>query len=815
MLINMCVTQFNEGENPRFRDVPGLLESKFSDAVLARGVGHHVDIPAIFAGLKKIGADTGGYLPLEKRPDCARPGSWANWFIESDRIHEDKAHHVNTMMCEIEGMFPTLRRSKPRVFDARFFGIATAGATSMEGQCTPGMVLLDRNDAKKQVVAWSQIRSTWELKGPKIFNAPLPRKKASRQHLQSARLIFASQLLRRFVCGMTMLNDDATFHVFDRSGMISSENFNIHMEPEKFLRAVLGFFLADDTDLGLDTSIVYEGKKRFMTVAGIKYEILREIYVESCVRGRGMVCFLAMHNNKEYVINDSWVDDSRHVFEHEILKRVKHLDGVPTMIAHECVKIHGMKDTTAIDRAFLHDPELLETVKPVLRNKWTAVEEKTETRERRRTVTEPFGDSLEDFSCLYELVLAIKNIFQIIKKVTNEGVVHQDINLRNIILAKDNNGGRFRKAFLINFDQAINTTEQLLELAKVKRTGTLPFMAIGILQAQNRKSVLPHGYNHDLESVFYIFCWICTVIEGPYGKVRTTDNFKIEMSEVAFWAGVTIPNYDLGFLSCAKTVVMRNETEFDRSIIKKIAPYFADLGPCLSSIRKVLFLNPSDNNMELEDAMRVMEEQMKKAPEDRCKFMTYLAQRKIYASNRTPDDIFAELDKILDDTLVDLSNKGKDRPEVRQPRMNRTSNACLDGLLQYSASRVKPHNIVDGTPRKDSEEEKPMEEEPENATADIDADAEGEGDGEVMAVNTEEELWKATSGEGAEDGSTGSGNDTLELPHGESVKNDSEKDTSSNGSLSPPLHTTPIGSKRSLSVGYSEDKTELKRQRQE
>ncbi|KAH8109294.1 hypothetical protein DFH11DRAFT_1628558 [Phellopilus nigrolimitatus] len=528
-----------------------------------------------------------------------------------------------------------------------------------------------------------------------------------------------------------------------------------------------------------------------MTVAGIKYEILREIYVESCVRGNGTVCFLAVHNNKEYVIKDSWVDDSRQVFEHGILKRVKHLDGVPTMIAHERVKIHGMKDTTATDRAFLHDPELLETVKPVIRNKWTAVEEKTETRERRRIVTEPFGDSLEDFSCLYELVLAIKNIFQIIKKLKDEGVVHQDINLRNIILAKNNNGGRFRKAFLVNFDQAINTTEQLLELAKGKRTGTLPFMAIGILEDQDRKSPLPHGYNQDLESVFYIFCWICTVLEGPYGKVRTTDNFKIEMSEVARWAGIKNPNHDLDFLSCAKRVVTRNKTEFDRSVIKEIAPYFADLVPCLSSIRKVLFLNPADENMELEDAMIIMEEQMKKAPEDRCKFMTYLAQRKIYASTRTPDDIFAELDKILD-------WHGKDRPEVRQPRMNRTSNACLDGLLQYSASRVKPHNIVDGTPRNDSERENPMEEEPENVTVDIDADAEGEGDGEVMAVSTGEELWKPASDEGAEDGSSGSRNDILELPHDEGVKNASEEDTSSSSSLSPRLQTTSVGSKRSL-----------------
>ncbi|POG61764.1 hypothetical protein GLOIN_2v1426031, partial [Rhizophagus irregularis DAOM 181602=DAOM 197198] len=36
------------------------------------------------------------------------------------------------------------------------------------------------------------------------------------------------------------------------------------------------------------------------------------------------------------------------------------------------------------------------------------------------------------------------------------------------------------------------------------RTGTLPFMAIEIL-----KHNAEHTFQHDLESFFYVLCWIC------------------------------------------------------------------------------------------------------------------------------------------------------------------------------------------------------------------------------------------------------------------------------------------------------------------
>ncbi|CAG8504708.1 391_t:CDS:2 [Rhizophagus irregularis] len=50
------------------------------------------------------------------------------------------------------------------------------------------------------------------------------------------------------------------------------------------------------------------------------------------------------------------------------------------------------------------------------------------------------------------------------------------------------------------------------------RTGTLPFMAIEIL-----KHNAEHTFQHDLESFFYVLCWICCEYEGSRGKLRASD----------------------------------------------------------------------------------------------------------------------------------------------------------------------------------------------------------------------------------------------------------------------------------------------------
>lgn len=65
--------------------------------------------------------------------------------------------------------------------------------------------------------------------------------------------VFASQPTRRFVHGFTLLGSTMELSVFDRSGPYSSGAFDIHKEPEKFIRVIAGYTMMSDEELGLDT----------------------------------------------------------------------------------------------------------------------------------------------------------------------------------------------------------------------------------------------------------------------------------------------------------------------------------------------------------------------------------------------------------------------------------------------------------------------------------------------------------------------------------------------------------------------------------
>ncbi|KFY03989.1 hypothetical protein V490_00032, partial [Pseudogymnoascus sp. VKM F-3557] len=95
-----------------------------------------------------------------------------------------------------------------------------------------------------------------------------------------AREVFGSQPDRRFVPGFTICGSVMRLWVFDRSGgqatrgrclevnrigdssgPYSSEKFDIHKEPERFVRVITGYALMTDAELGLNTFIRRDGNK--------------------------------------------------------------------------------------------------------------------------------------------------------------------------------------------------------------------------------------------------------------------------------------------------------------------------------------------------------------------------------------------------------------------------------------------------------------------------------------------------------------------------------------------------------------------------
>jgi hypothetical protein len=52
--------------------------------------------------------------------------------------------------------------------------------------------------------------------------------------------------------------------VFNRSGLYSSEKFDTHKEPERFVKVIAGYALMTDAELGLNIFIKRDGNGRYI-----------------------------------------------------------------------------------------------------------------------------------------------------------------------------------------------------------------------------------------------------------------------------------------------------------------------------------------------------------------------------------------------------------------------------------------------------------------------------------------------------------------------------------------------------------------------
>ena len=156
-----------------------------------------------------------------------------------------------------------------------------------------------------------------------------------------ARQVFSAQPRRQFVHGFILSKTKLELGVFDRSGAFSAEPFDIHKEPERFIRTIAGYCMMSDEELGLDTFIEREGKKEFVTVfdkvSGEHRRLqleTRPIARQAAVVGRGTSCYRTIdHKN---VVKFSWVSASRSPTEPDLLTlaRERKVQGIPRLIGH-------------------------------------------------------------------------------------------------------------------------------------------------------------------------------------------------------------------------------------------------------------------------------------------------------------------------------------------------------------------------------------------------------------------------------------------------------------------------------------------------
>ena len=114
-------------------------------------------------------------------------------------------------------------------------------------------------------------------------------------------------------------------------------------------------------------------------------------------------------------------------------------------------------------------------------------------------------------------------------------ILHRDISINNIMYRED---AKRISGVLIDYDLAVDVdrSHELGQSSK-QRTGTKPFMAIGLLA----DSPETHNFKHDLESLFYCYLWM--LLKNEVCLVSDKSDTTVHVHPLEEWE--TLPLRDL------------------------------------------------------------------------------------------------------------------------------------------------------------------------------------------------------------------------------------------------------------------------------
>ncbi|KAG1887912.1 uncharacterized protein F5891DRAFT_1199481 [Suillus fuscotomentosus] len=420
---------------------------------------------------------------------------------------------------------------------------ATRPVKDEEMQCKPDLALLDDMTAR-----WDTIKAVCELTSqPYSPQSTIGKTIDSKAYL----------LLRRFVLLLSLTNGyrELRVHMYDHSGGVVTPGINIVSDPNFYLHILSCLVFGNPECLGYDPSILIFTKtlrpaqleipsafSRPMTNKPPTLDQACESLVESPMDevfqggstappqigsavptmsnapasasttkatvtpdpppppprqkspqilfglvGRGTVCYLARRGDEEYIIKDHWVLGDKNVALNEVtmLQAMQGVRGVPQLIEHWLVEIGPQE----VDETMSYCGKIWQSIKGTSRTH-------------------------------VQLISAIRDIVKIQQIAVEErGILHRDCSLNNSMIEDDGHGSH---GTLIDWE----FTVRILTGQKyaIRGTGTAPFMSRSLLfqlsEAVGTPPLIMHGCQDDLESVFYVFIWICIGYRGPLGVKR-------------------------------------------------------------------------------------------------------------------------------------------------------------------------------------------------------------------------------------------------------------------------------------------------------
>ncbi|KAJ2919915.1 hypothetical protein MD484_g512, partial [Candolleomyces efflorescens] len=327
----------------------------------------------------------------------------------------------------------------------------------------------------------------------------------------SARQMFAHQPNRFFVRSLIVTERHARLFHFDRSGAQYSPILNIHEDPDQFIRLILGLCSTDEATLGLDDSIEWTissgGTKTGGTLRTVgpkdtivTYNLIADEppFVRSGIQGRGTICWPVKNaSGDKFIVKDHWLAGSG-TPEYELLAEAKGLPGVCQMVSYE-----GNRAETKNFRG---------TTQLVC------------NRRAIRTVMKAYGSSIGKFSCVEEVLSALRDAIAAHRALLSRGVIHRDISLNNILFGSPG-AEKGDRGVLIDFGIAFKCQQLIAEHRADFKTGTRMFQSLMVLKTweMEQNEISAHDYLDDLEGYFWVLAYLLFTHKAD--GTRAPENF--------------------------------------------------------------------------------------------------------------------------------------------------------------------------------------------------------------------------------------------------------------------------------------------------
>ncbi|KAK3364743.1 hypothetical protein B0T24DRAFT_418960 [Lasiosphaeria ovina] len=424
---------------------------------------------------------------------------------------------------------------------------------------------------------WSHILVPGELKSNPSADAP---SKARIDLATYAREVLAAQDTRRFVLGFTICGSFMRIWVFDRLGGIASEKFDINKDGLQFVSTVLGFLWMNEEELGFDPTIMTANGERFIEIErdGLKERVIidRVIQRVRCIAGRASTCWKAHpegYRQIPLVIKDSWQCPERDE-EGDLLREAtgKGVANMARYYYHTTVQVNGTDDDVRSNIRKGLDIPKQSVVSPSKRSNSASLikadDDMVSNRVHRRIILRDYGKSIYKASSRAALLAGLEGCIEGHESLYNKaGLLHRDISINNLMINEDVDNPSW-SSFLIDLDLAARVQPEGASGAKSK-VGTRAFMAIGVLLGEQ------HSFMHDLESFFWVLCWLCIHYDAQ-GRFKPTEydclNYFDDDSLAGFKKGEVIDERD--FLGKAE---------------RHFSSYYQPLIPCVNKLRKAVF----------------------------------------------------------------------------------------------------------------------------------------------------------------------------------------------------------------------------------